>query len=86
MVPHGLCGKPQACSIRCSPSHRGAYTGSMVILLWVAFAVVVANAFFAAFLLIRFRAEENRAAAMRDGREESAHWDGSGGSSRGHLA
>jgi hypothetical protein len=58
----------------------------MTILLWIGFAVVVANAFFAAFLLIRFRAEENRAAEARHRREESAHWVESGGSSRRHLA
>jgi hypothetical protein len=58
----------------------------MVILLWVAFAVVVANAFFAAFLLFRFRAEQNRAAEAHHRLEESSHGVWSEDSSRGHLA
>jgi len=37
----------------------------MAILLWVAAAIVVANALFAAFLLARFRAEQRRAAEAR---------------------
>jgi hypothetical protein len=64
----------------------------MVILLWVAIAVVAANVLFGAFLLIRYRAEGIRAAEARHRRDETAHWTASsrvsppGGSSHRHIA
>ena len=59
----------------------------MVIVLWVAVAVVVANAILGAFLLIRFRKEGKRAVAARHRREESAHRFGPlSGSPHRHLA
>jgi hypothetical protein len=59
----------------------------MVVFVWVVVGVVVANALFAAFLLLRFRAEGKRAAEARHRREESAHWAGaSRGESHRHLA
>jgi uncharacterized membrane protein YsdA (DUF1294 family) len=59
----------------------------MVILLWVAVAVVVANAIFGAFLVIRYRGERRRAAEARHRLPESARWRtrSAGGSSHLHL-
>jgi len=59
----------------------------VVIILWIVVAVVVANALFAAFLILRFRGERKRMAEARHRSEESGHSNATPrGSSRRHLA
>jgi hypothetical protein len=46
----------------------------MVILMWIAVVIVAANVLFGAVLLVRYRAEAQRAAEARDRRQREPHW------------